>query len=133
VADPSVETALAESDLEHQSERRAYWRERAEAAEAALASFRDSSPDGREGMVTVYDVTGKYVGCMGIEAWADALAREALIEERLAAKADCDEYERRGEWERVPAEVIQRSLDADKALLASFNTPLTARPAEDEG
>jgi hypothetical protein len=30
--------------------------------------------EGREGMVTVYDHEGRYVGCMGIETWQDALA-----------------------------------------------------------
>lgn len=36
-------------------------------------------PDGREGMVTVYDCDGVYVGCMGVELWnALVNAREAI-------------------------------------------------------
>ena len=28
---------------------------------------------GREGMVTVWDAAGRYVGCMGIERWKELL------------------------------------------------------------
>jgi hypothetical protein len=41
------------------------------------AVLRDE-PLGREGMVTVYDSEGEYVGCMGVELWAALLnANEA--------------------------------------------------------
>jgi hypothetical protein len=33
--------------------------------------------ESREGIVTVYDYFGRYVGCMGIETWENLLAAEA--------------------------------------------------------
>lgn len=33
--------------------------------------------EGREGMVTVYDDLGRYLGCMGRETW-DGMIRDAL-------------------------------------------------------
>lgn len=36
-----------------------------------------SRPEGREGMVTVYDHEDRYLGCMGIETWRAALAAPA--------------------------------------------------------
>lgn len=44
-----------------------------------------------------------------------------LIAERTAAQAECRSWEERGEWENCPARVIQRSLDADRALLRWFD------------
>ena len=36
----------------------------------------EAQPEGREGMVTVYDSGNRYLGCMGIETWRSLLARQ---------------------------------------------------------
>lgn len=41
-----------------------------------LARLKEHDERSREGMVTVYDHHGKYVGCMGIERWKHLLADE---------------------------------------------------------
>lgn len=42
---------------------------------AALLQETRARPEGREGIVAVYDsVTGEYLGCMGIETWRAALS-----------------------------------------------------------
>ena len=38
----------------------------------------EQRPESREGMVTVYDHDGKYVGCMGSETWQEAEQHESL-------------------------------------------------------
>lgn len=34
--------------------------------------------EGREGMVTVYDSLGQYLGCMGVETWGSLLDSEVV-------------------------------------------------------
>jgi hypothetical protein len=41
---------------------------------ARVALAAPDTPEGREGIVTVYDHEGRYLGCMGIETWRAALA-----------------------------------------------------------
>lgn len=55
----------------------------------ALAAVTDerearsqSRPEGREGVVTVYDHDDRYLGCMGIETWHDALAAASVSDGR---------------------------------------------------
>lgn len=51
---------------------------------------------GREGMVTVYDDRGQYLGCMGVATWrvlvthpeVEARVLEKLVEFALAARAE---------------------------------------------
>lgn len=42
-----------------------------------LASDAEQEPEGREGIVTVYDHHNRYLGCMGIERWRELLALDA--------------------------------------------------------
>lgn len=46
---------------------------------AQLAGERDIEWESREGMVTVYDHEGRYLGCMGRESWNVLLAEEAAL------------------------------------------------------
>ena len=39
-------------------------------------------PEGREGIVTVYDDQDRYLGCMGIELWQRLLAEEVELWQR---------------------------------------------------
>ncbi len=50
-------TAEDETDLEHQWERRAYWRQRAETAEAALREIKNMIPVQHNGKADSYDGT----------------------------------------------------------------------------
>jgi hypothetical protein len=72
------------SDLEHQSERRAYWRERAETAEAALAVARDREQRLREAAQGVVNAGRGYTAAGGsiwlLDVRMDAL-RAALVDE----------------------------------------------------
>ncbi|MBA2633459.1 MAG: hypothetical protein H0U86_10760 [Chloroflexi bacterium] len=47
----------------------------------ALARLRSLllRAEGREGMVTVYDYQGRYVGCMGRETWEEMLAEKERL------------------------------------------------------
>jgi hypothetical protein len=47
--------------------------------ESALHQYRSDPAEllGREGMVTVWDDLGRYVGCMGVELWRHLLTVEA--------------------------------------------------------
>jgi hypothetical protein len=56
----------------------AEYKQRLADTEAALAAT-PTSPEPREGMVMVYDSTGAYLGCMGIERWQRLLEEDALI------------------------------------------------------
>lgn len=48
----------------------------AHAAEVRRCVEQAAIEQGREGMVTVYDHEGRYLGCMGIETWRNALEQE---------------------------------------------------------
>ena len=44
-----------------------------------------------------------------------------LVAAVVEANAECDDWDARGAWSSVPPEVVQASLDADRALIAWVN------------
>jgi hypothetical protein len=51
----------------------------AQTLESAYPEYRSTPAEllGREGMVTVWDDEGRYVGCMGVELWRHLLTTGA--------------------------------------------------------
>lgn len=62
----------------------------------APSTYAAYDPEGREGMVMVYDDRGQYLGCMGVATWrvlvthpaVDAFVLEKLVEAVLAVRAE---------------------------------------------
>lgn len=57
---------------------------------------------GREGLVTVWDDQGRYLGCMGRSVWEEGLAAEAALAE---ARQERDYW--RNEYEKIAEEVAK--------------------------
>lgn len=83
----------------------------------------------REGMATVYDSDGKYLGCLGIEFWRWLLVRDAdqimrVYAERDAARADAELAESRLRTADAVARVWIVGLMKDE-LLRAWAHPLS--------